>query len=91
MSCTGMLPVMQTIVPMPAVGGLVDAAAGEPAGTKDEVASAPVASTASWTAFEHRNALDLCPPLPGVTPADDVRAVGTVAQPVEATLATVSP
>jgi len=87
MSCTGMCSVMQTIVPMPASAASSTAAAANRAGTKTRLASAPVAST-----HPGRRRTPECP-RPPARPCrrdarDDVRAVGTVAQPVEATLAT---
>ena len=72
---------------MPAAAASRMAADAAFGGTATNEAVAPVAATASATVSKIGMPSTSWPPLPGVTPADDLRAVRPVAQAVEPALA----
>ena len=67
--------VIATITAMPASAASMIASAATGGGTKIIVALAPVALTASEQVSKTGRPARLSPPRPGVTPADQVRAV----------------
>ena len=86
MSCAGTPSVMQITVAMPGVDRLVDASAANGAGTKIIAVFAPCSATASRPCRRPARPRRPGRPCPGVTPGDEVRPVGAVAEAVEAAL-----
>ena len=79
--------VIAMIVAMPASAASRIESAAKRGGTKTIAVFAPVSSTASWKVSKTGMPSTSWPPLPGVTPDDDVRAVALVVQRVERALA----
>ena len=81
-----MCSVMQMTVPMPGVDGLVDRVGGEARGDEDHRRVRARLGDRVGDRVEDRDPLDVLAALAGRDAGDDLRAVGAVAQPVEAAL-----